>query len=92
MVRLLPRLVESRSKAKYLYLLKDRKVERWYLNVARGSQITADVYLRRLGFFCSDRGLTPGQLARLSEQKSVQAKEILDFIRDKMKHSLSKAD
>jgi hypothetical protein len=36
------------SRAKYLHLLEDPEVKRWHQNVARGSRITADVYLRRL--------------------------------------------
>ena len=38
------------SRTKYLHLLEDPEVKRWYQNVVRGSRITADVYLRRLGW------------------------------------------
>jgi nitroreductase len=34
---------------RYKLLLKDKNLKRWYDNVARGSLVTADVYLRRLG-------------------------------------------
>ena len=33
----------------YSVLLKDKVLKRWYDNVARGSVIAADVYLRLLG-------------------------------------------
>ena len=33
-------------------LLENQDVKRWHDNVARGSGVTADVYLRRLGNFC----------------------------------------
>ena len=38
----------------YSALLEDKTIKWWYDNVARGSKITADVYLRRLGRFCLD--------------------------------------
>ena len=37
------------KRAKYAFLLEDVALRRWYENVARGSRVTADVYLRRLG-------------------------------------------
>ncbi|MEM2868788.1 MAG: site-specific integrase, partial [Candidatus Bathyarchaeia archaeon] len=52
---------------KYKHLLDDADVKRWYRNVARGSEVTADVYLRRLGSFCSAYNLTPSSLASMSD-------------------------
>jgi len=37
------------SRTKYLHLLEDPEVKRWYQNAARSSRITADPYLGRLG-------------------------------------------
>jgi hypothetical protein len=37
------------SRTKYLHLLEDPEVKRWYQNAARSSRITADLYLGRLG-------------------------------------------
>jgi integrase len=48
--------------AKYVQLLEDPAVKRWQQNAARGSQITADVYLRRLGNVCAANGTTPNDL------------------------------
>ena len=51
----------------YASLFKDADVKRWYDNVARGSCVTADVYLRRLGSFCLHFRRTPADLALLTE-------------------------
>ena len=40
-------------------LLKDTQVRRWYDNVSRASELTAEVNLRRLGLFCNRLHLTP---------------------------------
>jgi hypothetical protein len=57
------------QRAKYTYLFEDPDVRRWYENTARGSRITADVCLRRLGSFCESNKVTPRQFASLSEQE-----------------------
>jgi hypothetical protein len=58
---------QSGRKGGYSSLLDDKAVRRWYDNVARGSLVTADVYLRRLGGFCHDIKVTPQKLLDLSE-------------------------
>ncbi|MEM3875211.1 MAG: site-specific integrase [Candidatus Bathyarchaeia archaeon] len=55
------------GRAKYGYLLNDVDVRRWYENVARGSRVTADVYLRRLGSFCEHFNVSPKQLIAMVE-------------------------
>ncbi|MEM3697741.1 MAG: site-specific integrase [Candidatus Bathyarchaeia archaeon] len=57
------------AKATYAYLLKDADVKRWYENVARGSKVTADVYLRRLGWVCKHLSLKPKELLGKSEKE-----------------------
>ena len=52
----------------YSYLLKNANIRRWYENVARGSKVTADVYLRRLGGTCKQLNLTPQKLLTLSDR------------------------
>jgi len=52
----------------YAALLEDQKIMRWHANLARGSQVTADVYLRRLGNFCKSKKITPQQLATMEEE------------------------
>jgi integrase len=51
---------------KYKRLLDDPETKRWYDNVCRGSKITADVYLRRLGYLCQSRGFGPQKLVQLA--------------------------
>jgi hypothetical protein len=57
------------SKAKYLHLLEDPEVKRWHQNVARGSRITADVYLRRLGSLCNARHISLDELLKIGERE-----------------------
>jgi len=57
----------SAHASKYATFLEDAGVKRWYDNVARGSRVTADVYLRRLGNFCNSLGITPNGLLSLKE-------------------------
>jgi len=44
-------------------LLENPDVKRWYDNLARGSPVTADVRLRRLGVYCETAGTTPEEFA-----------------------------
>ncbi len=62
--------------AKYTHLLKDPAVDRWFRNVARGSQVTADVYLRRLGHVCEAHVAAPESLV------AMKAEERRDFLAD----------
>jgi len=55
-------------RAKYAYLMEDPDVKRWFENTARGSRITADVCLRRLGSFCKSHEITPQEFASLPEK------------------------
>lgn len=64
------------QRVKYKFLLEDPDVQRWYRNLARGSRVTADVYLRRLGGFCAERKITPKELA------SMEQKELEDLLLD----------
>ena len=54
--------------SEYSDLLEDKVLKRWYNNVARGSLITADVYLRRLGHFCNELKTTPNKLVEMKEE------------------------
>lgn len=55
--------------SKYQALLADKNIRRWYENTARGSPITADICLRRLGGFCNARGVTPQSLVKMSDKR-----------------------
>jgi len=56
-------------RAKYAFLFEDPDVKRWYENTARGSMISADVCLRRLGSFCESNGTSPSKFASLPERE-----------------------
>lgn len=61
--------MKSHRQAKYVYLFEDEDVKRWYENISRGSRVTADVRLRRLGNFCEAHATTPSKLAALADRK-----------------------
>ena len=56
-------------KAVYIKLLEDPSVKRWYSNLAKGSVILADVYLRALGRFCERVKTTPKQFVKMPVRK-----------------------
>ncbi|MBS7609589.1 site-specific integrase [Candidatus Bathyarchaeota archaeon] len=66
------------AKPKYSRLLSDPKVRRWFDNVSRGSPVTAEVYLRRLGAFCESRGIDPQGL--LSKKEDELYELFLDYV------------
>lgn len=49
----------KKNVTKYSKLLQDEQVKRWHSNLARGSQITAEVALRRLSKLCELLETTP---------------------------------
>ncbi len=55
--------------SEYATLLENKVLKRWYDNVARGSIITADVYLRRLGHFCKELNVAPNRLLEMKEEE-----------------------
>jgi len=57
------RRVPRREWGRHRRLLENPDVKRWYDNLARGSPVTADVRLRRLGVYCETAGTTPGEFA-----------------------------
>ncbi len=71
----------------YKSLLEEKEVERWYNNVARGSVVTADVYLRRLGNFCEAHKTTPKKFAAKSEKEIYGI--LLDYVTELEKRQLS---
>lgn len=64
--------------SRYKSLLNDSEVRRWYENNARGSVVTADVYLRRLGNFCNAHQTTPKKFAAKSEKEIYAI--LLDYV------------
>lgn len=60
-------------------LLANPDIKRWYENVSRGSAITAEVKLRRLGLFCEVHQMTPIELAGLAMR---DLRAVTDLIED----------
>src|SRR5437879_3900780 len=69
---------EQHNTAKTI-LPTDPDLRRWYDNLARGSQLTADVRLRRMVHFCRKHNTTPAELAKLAV-KDIRA--VTDMIED----------
>jgi hypothetical protein len=67
-----------RLASKKQVLLADRGVRRWYSNLARGSQLTADVRLRRLSRFCEANKLTPKSLIQLGRRNRRKLEDLLE--------------
>gem|GEM_PF-3706468 len=48
-------------------MLEDERMRKWVDYVARGSSVTAQVYFRRLGRVCEEKGLLPSDLLNKDE-------------------------
>ena len=59
-------------------LLANLDIRRWYDNMARGSALTAEGRLRRLGRFCEVHQTTPMQLADLATRDLRTATDLLE--------------
>ena len=73
---------KTQSRHKKL-LESDADVLRWYNNLVRGSKLTADVNLRRLGLFCERNHTTPQQIIKIG-QKNI--KQLDDLLLDDVTH------
>lgn len=62
-------------------LLADPDVKRWYDNIARGSTITADVRLRRLGVYCENTNTIPIKFAQIGIKNVRDVEDLLlDYV------------
>jgi hypothetical protein len=61
-------------------LLADEDAARWHFNLAQGSELTADIYLRRLDMVCEEFRTSPQRLAKLN------ALTAYDFVVDMVRH------
>jgi len=59
-------------------LLANMDIKRWYDNLARGSPLTAEGRLRRLGRFCELHEMTPAQIADLAIRDLRTATDLLE--------------
>lgn len=69
------------TKSRHKKLLADPDVKRWYQNIARGSTMTADVRLRRLGVYCERTRTTPKELAQMGIDSVKNVEDaLLDYV------------
>jgi hypothetical protein len=68
------------KEAKYGDLLADDDLKRWHDNLAAGSRITAEVYVRTLGFYCELEKTSPRQIVERVESKEF-CDGFIDFVR-----------
>lgn len=68
----------SSIKHKKSKLLQDQDVKRWYDNMVRGSPLTAEGRLRKLGRFCEMQHTTPAHLADLAVSDLRTATDLLE--------------
>jgi len=66
--------------AKYMHLLEDPDVRRWFDNLAAKSIVTATVYLRTLGLYCELNGTDPKAILKVAKTKAFRD-DFTDFIR-----------
>jgi len=76
--------LQSQTAFKYRSLLDDEDVARWVRNLERGSPVTAEVSLRRLGKASTLLGLTPRQVVTEAEANPKQFQDSLEDIVSKL--------
>lgn len=68
----------NKKRTKKSKLLANPDIKRWHDNLARGSKLTADGRLRRLGRFCEVHQMTPMQLADLAMRDLRTATDLIE--------------
>ncbi len=68
----------SQKGGKYSHLLKNADLQRWLRNLSRGSPLTAEVALRRLGKACELLSKTPQELTRSARTNKKQLQNSLE--------------
>ena len=64
---------------KYKDMEKDSQVKRWYLNNRARSAISADIWRRDLGLYCSIQGITPDAILKQATDGSLK-NSFQDFV------------
>ena len=75
------------KQTKLAKMLTNEHVKRWHDNLARGSPLTAEVRVRRLGAFCSQYKMRPGQIIDMAG-KDIRA--VSDMLEDHVTYMESK--
>lgn len=63
----MPEQAEGNSSSSML--LDNPNIRRWHTNLTKTSPITADIYVRSLGRFCSQANTTPQQFVKMPQKK-----------------------
>ena len=80
-LQIIDRTHEKKTKSRHKKLLENPDVRRWYQNIARGSTMTADVRLRRLGVYCERTSVTPKKLVQIGMNNIKDAEDLLlDYV------------
>ena len=80
-LQIIDRTHEKKTKSRHKKLLVDPDVKRWYQNIARGSTMTADVRLRRLGVYCERTSVTPKKIVQIGMNNIKDAEDLLlDYV------------
>ncbi len=72
------RKLHPKQRPNYYYLLDDPHMKHRHDNVARGSVVTASIWLRRLGFIHKNFHKTPKDLAKMTSKEA--ANFMLDLV------------
>ncbi len=68
---------KTKLQSKKERLLANINMKRWYDNIARGSVLTADQRLYKLGQFCDEHKMTPNEFANLAIRDAKTAEDIV---------------
>ncbi len=83
-------MAKVKGSSKWAHLLEDEKLARWYRVTARGSRLTAEVSLRRIGRACGLLGLNPkGMVDAAQEDINDFSDKIDDVVTDLEEQGLS---
>ena len=75
------------KQTKLAKMLTNEHVKRWHDNLARGSPLTAEVRVRRLGAFCSQYKMRPGQII---DKAGKDIRAVSDMLEDHVTYMESK--
>jgi len=70
--------MSKKRDSKYSAYLKDQHVKRWFNNLSRGSQITAEVALRRLSKLCELLKTTPKEMVERAKNDLAEFQDMLE--------------
>jgi hypothetical protein len=73
-------MANTKGRSKWAHLLKDENLERWYRVTARGSRLTAEVSLRRIGKACGLLGMDPKGMVEAAQEDIMRFADRVDDV------------